>query len=182
MAQYPLTAALVLIFQMKMAPDGLLKPQDMVMLKKTENWVNPVNGTITSSCGARRNPVKEKEEYHDGLDIAVAENTDARAVKSGVVTEVRKSATFGNLVKFQTDDGYVVMYAHLNRVLVKKGDKIKQGDIIAKTGNTGLSTGPHLHYSVWKGDMLMNPMQFVNALAVTKDVRAEYIARGETPP
>lgn len=69
------------------------------------------------------------------------------------------------------------MYAHLKSVSVKEGDYIKQGQKIAETGNTGLSTGPHLHYSVWKDSMLMDPMQFVY-LDYTKDVKMEYAARG----
>lgn len=134
---------------------------------------------MTSSCGIRENPVLKRSELHNGIDIAVSENTDALAVRSGVVTYVGTSKTYGNLLKFKTDDGFTVMYAHLNKSLVNVGDKIKQGQKIAKTGNTGLSTGPHLHYSVWKGSMLIDPMQFVS-LKYTKDVELEYAARGAT--
>ena len=74
--------------------------------KKTENWIDPLQGIITSSCGTRQNPVLEREELHDGIDIAVAEGTEVAAVKSGVVTETRTSATLGRLVKFRTTDGY----------------------------------------------------------------------------
>ena len=59
--------------------------------KKTENWIDPLQGIITSSCGTRQNPVLEREELHDGIDIAVAEGTEVAAVKSGVVTETRTS-------------------------------------------------------------------------------------------
>ena len=71
--------------------------------------------------------------------------------------------------------------AHLNSVLVKVGEKIKQGQAVAMTGNTGLSTGPHIHYSIWRENMLINPMQFVN-LKYTEDVRAEYLSRGVILP
>ena len=63
--------------------------------------------------------ILQKMEYHNGLDIAVAENTQAVAVKSGIVTEVRNSETLGKVLKYETEDGYTVMYAHLNNVLVK---------------------------------------------------------------
>ena len=86
------------------------------------------------------------------------------AVKSGTVTEVRNSATYGKLVKYQTTDGYEVMYAHLSEVLVQTGEKIRQGQTIARSGNTGLSTGPHLHYSVWKDGELVDPMTFGHVL------------------
>ncbi|NDO47693.1 M23 family metallopeptidase [Clostridium sp. MD294] len=166
---------------MEKYPRELVTKNDITKQYQTEQWIEPVNGIITSSCGERENPILQKMEYHNGLDIAVAENTQAVAVKSGVVTEVRNSETLGKVLKYQTEDGYTVMYAHLNDVLVKKGENIKQGQIVAMTGNTGLSTGPHIHYSVWRGDMLINPMQFVN-LKYTEDVKAEYLARGVNLP
>ena len=166
---------------MEKSPRELITKNDITKQYQTEQWIEPVNGIITSSCGERENPILQKMEYHNGLDIAVAENTQAVAVKSGVVTEVRNSETLGKVLKYQTEDGYTVMYAHLNDVLVKKGENIKQGQIVAMTGNTGLSTGPHIHYSVWRGDMLINPMQFVN-LKYTEDVKAEYLARGVNLP
>lgn len=142
-----------------------------------ENWINPVQGTITSSCGVRENPVLKKTELHDGLDIAVKKGTQVKATRSGTVTEVRKSDTLGNLVKFETKDGFVIMYAHLEKALVNKGQQIKKGETVALSGDTGLVTGPHLHYSVWKSDMLIDPMQFVY-LDYTDEVKEEYAARG----
>ena len=131
--------------------------------KKQEEWLSPVEGVITSYCGERENPILHKWEKHNGLDIAVAEGTDVIAVKSGTVTEVRTSATYGKLLKYETKDGYTVMYAHLSDVLVKKGEKIRQGQVVAKSGNTGLSTGPHLHYSLWKDETLLDPMEYLSA-------------------
>ncbi len=162
-------------------PRELITKSDIVKKNEIEQWIEPVNGIITSSCGERENPILQKMEYHNGLDIAVAENTQAVAVKSGIVTEVRNSETLGKVLKYETEDGYTVMYAHLNDVLVKKGENVKQGQIVAMTGNTGLSTGPHIHYSIWRGDMLINPMQFVD-LNYTEEVKAEYLARGVKLP
>ena len=166
---------------MEKFPRELITKSDIVKKNEIEQWIEPVNGIITSSCGERENPILQKMEYHNGLDIAVAENTQAVAVKSGIVTEVRKSETLGKVLKYETEDGYTVMYAHLNDVLVKKGENVKQGQIVAMTGNTGLSTGPHIHYSIWRGDMLINPMQFVD-LNYTEEVKAEYLARGVKLP
>ena len=162
-------------------PREFITKSDIVKKNEIEQWIEPVNGIITSSCGERENPILQKMEYHNGLDIAVAENTQAVAVKSGIVTEVRNSETLGKVLKYETEDGYTVMYAHLNDVLVKKGENVKQGQIVAMTGNTGLSTGPHIHYSIWRGDMLINPMQFVD-LNYTEEVKAEYLARGVKLP
>ncbi len=137
-----------------------------------------MQGIITSSCGTRENPILHKEELHDGLDIAVAEGTEVLAVKSGTVTEVRTSATYGKLMKFETTDGYEVMYAHLSEVFVKKGEKVKQGQVVAKSGNTGLSTGPHLHYGIYREGELLDPMGFIT-LGWTEGVKVEFQARGK---
>jgi len=134
--------------------------------KKGEEWLFPVEGVITSACGERTNPVLGQQENHNGVDIAVAEGTEVIAVKSGKVTEVRNSATYGKLLKYETTDGYTVMYAHLSKVLVKEGEEIVQGQKVAESGNTGLSTGPHLHYSLWKGKTLLDPMEFFSADAM----------------
>lgn len=137
-----------------------------------------MQGIITSSCGSRENPILHKEELHDGLDIAVAEGTAVLAVKSGTVTEVRTSATYGKLLKFMTEDGYEIMYAHLSEVLTEKGERVKQGQIVARSGNTGLSTGPHLHYGIYKEGNLLDPMEFIT-FGGTNGVRAEFPTRGE---
>ena len=131
--------------------------------KKREEWLSPVEGVITSACGERVNPILGKRENHNGLDIAVAEGTAVIAVKSGKVTEVRTSATYGKLLEYETTDGYTVMYAHLSKVLVQEGEMVKQGQKVAESGNTGLSTGPHLHYSLWKGEKLLDPMDYLSA-------------------
>ena len=130
--------------------------------KKQEDWLAPVEGIVTSSWGARENPILHKEEFHDGLDIAVTEGTDVAAVKSGVVTEVRRSDTYGRVLRYRTKDGYEILYAHLSQVLVKKGERVKQGQIVARSGNTGLSTGPHLHYALRRDGKSLNPGAFLS--------------------
>lgn len=129
--------------------------------RKTEDWLAPVSGVVTSACGERENPILHKQELHDGLDIAVPEGTDVLAVKSGTVTEVRTSATYGKLLRYETTDGYTILYAHLSAVLVKEGERVKQGQVVARSGNTGLSTGPHLHYGIYRNGTLLNPMEYL---------------------
>lgn len=102
-----------------------------------------------------------KPELHDGVDIAAAEGTDVVAVRSGIVTEVRTSATYGKVLQYETEDGYTVFYAHLSETLASEGEHIRQGQVVAKSGNTGLTTGPHLHYSVRRDGVLLDPMQFL---------------------
>lgn len=148
---------------------------------RDEDWINPVDGVITSSYGTRSNPVNKKDEVHDGLDIAVALRTGVAAVKSGTVIETKKSASYGNMLIYETNDGYTVIYAHLEEVLAKAGQKIKQGEIVALSGNTGLSTGPHLHYTLISGGKKIDPIITVN-LPYTSEVLAEYATRGESLP
>ena len=94
-------------------PRKVITDKEIIKQKKQEEWLQPViNGVITSSCGERENPVLNKMEYHNGLDIAVAEDTDAIAVRSGIVTEVRNSETLGNVLKYETEDGYCIRKAH----------------------------------------------------------------------
>ena len=134
--------------------------------KKKEGWIPPLEGMVTSACGERENPLLHKWEVHEGVDIAAEEGTEVAAVRSGRVTEVRTSETYGKLLKFQTEDGYEVMYAHLSAVLVQEGEEIRQGQIVARSGNTGLSTGPHLHYGLWYKGKLADPMAFLLADAM----------------
>lgn len=137
--------------------------------RKKEDWLAPVTaGVVTSDCGKRENPLLHKQELHDGLDIAVPQGTEVVAVKSGTVTEVRISATYGKLLRFETTDGYMILYAHLSEILVGQGEKIKQGQVVAKSGNTGLSTGPHLHYGIYREGKLLNPMEYLPERATEK--------------
>ena len=120
-------------------------------------------------------------EFHNGIDIASEEGTEAVAVCDGRVVEIRKSETLGNVLVYETINGYRITYAHLKEALKETGDFIKQGEIIAKTGNTGLSTGPHLHYGVEYDGEYIDPYGFVD-LDYTYEVVEEYRARGETCP
>jgi len=145
--------------------------------KKEQSWINPAQGTITSSFGERTNPVLGVKEFHNGIDIAMPMGTQVMAVKEGMVTRIRNSATYGLVLEYETVDGHEVMYAHLSDVSVVVGEHIAQGQAVALSGNSGLSTGPHLHYSVWKGEALLDPMKLVT-LHYTQDVVTEYRARG----
>ena len=124
-------------------------------------FINPVDGLVTDTYRQRNNPVLGTEEDHEGIDIAVPENTEVKAVADGVVTAVGVSDTYGNYIKYETYNNYTVLYAHLNEITIYEGDEIKQGDTIALSGNTGLSTGPHLHYGLWYDDVMIDPIEYV---------------------
>lgn len=159
-------------------PPSVLAWSALSWTKKVEGFQNPAEGTVTSSCGIRENPILHTIESHDGIDIALEEGTPVVAVKSGVVMNIRTSATYGLVLEYTTYDGYEVMYAHLSDVLVDVGDLVLQGDAVALSGNTGLSTGPHLHYGLWRNGILLDPLEYVT-LPYTQEVVAEYTARGD---
>ncbi|WP_058485489.1 M23 family metallopeptidase [Defluviitalea phaphyphila] len=132
-------------------------------------WLNPVDGIITSTFGKRINPILNKEEFHKGIDIGAEEGSYIIAVKKGKVLEIKLSSTYGNILKYETEDGYVIIYAHCKDIFVKKDEFIEKGQIVASVGNTGgLSTGPHLHYEISKNGVLIDPINYVN-LPVLKE-------------
>lgn len=146
---------------------------------KTTELINPMSeGTITSSFGERKSPLSGKTEFHNGLDIGVLEGTEVVAVGNGRVIETGKSNSYGNYIKYEINGGMVVMYAHLKSINIEKGDFVCQGAKVAEAGNTGYSTGPHLHYTIYKDGKEIDPMKYVN-YAVTKEVYKEYSDRGQ---
>jgi murein DD-endopeptidase MepM/ murein hydrolase activator NlpD len=84
------------------------------------------------------------------------------AVCDGTVSETGESGSWGKYIRCKTNDGYVVIFAHLSDVLVSKNDKVKQGDKVALSGNTGMSTGPHLHFGVYEDGKDIDPMDMVS--------------------
>ena len=109
----------------------------------------PVSGTtITSGYGNRTHPILKTKKFHRGLDIRVGMGTPLKASFTGVVTYASAKGGYGNLIELERSDGIRVRYAHLDKISVNKGDTVKEGQIIGATGNTGLSTGPHLHFEI----------------------------------
>lgn len=98
---------------------------------------------------------------HPGLDVAVALNTPVRAAGGGSVVEVGQNAEYGNFVRVKHTDGYETIYGHASRVIVHKGDRVAQGQVIALSGNTGRSTAPHLHFEVRHNGTVVDPMQLI---------------------
>ncbi|ADO82717.1 M23 family metallopeptidase [Ilyobacter polytropus] len=112
---------------------------------------------ITSKFGSRIHPITGRKTTHDGVDLKSKMNTPVYAPYSGTVTYSGWMRGYGKVVIINHGNGYETRYAHLNRWLVKKGQKISKGQVIAKTGNTGLSTGPHLHYEIRKNSKPVDP-------------------------
>ncbi|MBC7222518.1 M23 family metallopeptidase [Candidatus Bipolaricaulota bacterium] len=113
-----------------------------------QGFIWPVRGTISSSFGPRIHPIYGVPSFHTGIDIAVPEGTPVRAAAGGTVTFSGWQEGFGLLVVIDHENGYETYYGHLSRLLVAPGQSVSAGEIIALSGNTGLSTGPHLHFEV----------------------------------
>ncbi len=123
--------------------------------------IRPTNGWISSSFGNRRSPFTSRREFHSGLDIANRSGTPIVATANGIIRFVGKKGLLGNLVVIDHGHGMISRYGHLAEGLVKKGEKVKRGDVIAKMGNTGRSTGPHLHYEIRLNGVPINPSNYI---------------------
>lgn len=130
--------------------------KDAEYIKSIISFINPLEGTITSRFGWRNPTVSTVSKYHTGIDIAANEGTDIIAATSGTVVLASSEGSYGNHLKIQVGD-VIIIYAHCLSLAVKEGDEITQGQVIAKVGSTGNSTGPHLHFEIRREDRYVNP-------------------------
>lgn len=121
----------------------------------------PTSGWLTSSFGKRISPFSGRLSNHNGIDISARPGTPIIAPASGVITYSRFNGGFGRFLRLNHGYGVITHYGHLSKVDVKVGQKVKRGDVIAYVGNTGLSTGPHLHYEVSVNKVPVNPMSYI---------------------
>jgi len=120
-----------------------------------------VGGSITSLFGRRRDPFTGQLEPHMGLDISGQVGMPVYGTAEGKVVYTGREHAYGKTVVIDHGNGYKTRFAHLNRYFVHKGQKVSRGDLIAEMGNTGRSTGPHLHYEVIKDNVHLNPLDFM---------------------
>ncbi|MGH8298210.1 MAG: M23 family metallopeptidase [Steroidobacteraceae bacterium] len=122
----------------------------------------PVNtGYISSGFGERVDPFTGREEFHEGIDFAAPEGTPIHAVAAGIVTWAGQRGGYGNMVQIDHGNGYATRYAHAAKLLVHVGETVSRGDVIALVGDTGRSTGPHVHFEVLTNGHEVNPARFV---------------------
>ena len=119
-------------------------------------------GKITSKFGNRNHPVLKSVKFHRGVDIAVSIGTPVYSGIKGRVTFAGRKGNYGNLVEIEGNDRIKVRYAHLNSIDVVTGQKVSDGEKVAETGNTGMSTGPHLHYEIIIDENPVNPLDFAH--------------------
>ncbi len=142
--------------------------EDMLMSRNLHQEVFPAGrpitkGWLSSKYGTRNDPFTGKPEFHKGVDLAGKEGSDIIGVAAGVVTWAGKRYGYGNLVEVNHGNGYVTRYGHAKEVLVKVGEAVKKGQKIALMGNTGRSTGPHVHFEVWVDGRTVDPSKYIHA-------------------
>ncbi len=122
----------------------------------------PVRGWVTSRFGNRTSPFSGIQKFHEGIDIAAQTGTPVEAAADGVVVRAGFGTGYGNMVEISHGYGIKTIYAHNSRLNVKAGQRVRRGDVIAYAGDTGSSTGPHLHYEVRLNGLPVNPSKYLN--------------------
>ena len=136
-----------------------LKRQRNLLSATPSIW--PTKGWLASGFGYRISPFTGLREFHKGLDISSRKGTPVIATADGIVTFTGKNGFYGNMIKIDHGHGIVTRYGHLDKILKKRGEAVKRGDVIALMGNTGRSTGPHLHYEVFLNGLPINPKKYI---------------------
>ena len=125
-------------------------------------FLYPVAGRLTSGFGYRNDPFTGKRRFHYGIDLANALGTRVAAARDGEVVAIGSNNAYGNYIVIKHDNGFQSLYAHLDSVHVRKGQWVSQGNWIGNLGNTGRSTGPHLHFSIYKNNNAIDPLQYLH--------------------
>lgn len=126
--------------------------------------ITPVAGSISSGFGYRISPFSRYRVIHGGLDISASYGTPIKASARGIVVFTGYKALYGNMVVIDHGYGFITRYGHCSKILVKEGDIVKKGSIIAKVGTTGRTTGPHVHFEVFVNGIPANPSRFVQSI------------------
>jgi len=122
-----------------------------------QGLIAPVPGQVSSNFGMRRHPILGYKRMHRGMDFRAGHGTPIYAVTDGVVQTAGRSGGYGNFVKLNHSGGLATGYAHMSRIAVRSGQSVRRGQVIGYVGSTGLSTGPHLHYEMYRNGVPVNP-------------------------
>ena len=115
---------------------------------------------MASGYGWRIDPIYRSRRFHAGMDFTAPTGTDIYATGNGTIQYAGWKQGYGNTVEINHGFGYLTLYAHMHKINVKPGQKVKRGEVIGLVGNTGKSTGPHLHYEVHFKGQVMNPANY----------------------
>jgi murein DD-endopeptidase MepM/ murein hydrolase activator NlpD len=125
-------------------------------------FVYPTVGRVTSRFGIRNDPITGLRRFHNGVDLANGVGTPVLAAMSGRVAMLGYNANFGKYIILSHPEGYQTLYGHLQEFLVKRGQRVSQGAVIAHMGNTGYSTGSHLHFSIFRRGEPVDPFKYLH--------------------
>jgi murein DD-endopeptidase MepM/ murein hydrolase activator NlpD len=124
--------------------------------------IRPVDiGWLSSRFGFRTDPFTGQQTFHRGLDFSAPVGTPVRVTGDGKVAAVQTQRGFGKVVKVDHGNGVTTVYAHLDKILVKKGQRVARGEVIAHSGNSGRSSAPHLHYEIRLSGRPVNPISYI---------------------
>ena len=118
-------------------------------------------GTISSGFGYREHPTEGEERFHYGLDLAADTGAAIACFADGTVKAVGESSSYGKYLIVSHEGGYGTLYAHCSRITISSGKTVKKGEKIAEVGETGIATGPHLHFELQKDGVYLNPIYYV---------------------
>lgn len=121
----------------------------------------PVSGSLSSPYGSRRHPVHEVPRFHTGVDISVPPGSEVKATADGIVSLAGWTENSGIVVVVEHGHGFSTAYAHSRKALVRVGQRVVRGEPIALSGSTGVSTGPHVHYEIWKNGRHTDPAGYL---------------------
>ncbi|MCY3853047.1 MAG: M23 family metallopeptidase [Gammaproteobacteria bacterium] len=121
------------------------------------------SGWVSSYYGMRRDPFHGRPAFHQGIDFAASKGTEIRSAAAGMVEFAGSKDGYGLMVQIRHGSGYQTRYGHASKLLVKSGQMVKRGDVVAHVGSTGRSTAPHLHFEVLKNGKAANPLKFLSA-------------------
>ena len=146
--------------------------ENLILSRKLHQEIRPEGrpvqvGWVSSPFGPRIDPFTGKPGFHEGMDFAAPLGTPIHAVAAGVVTWAGPMDGFGNMVKINDGEGYSTLYAHAEKLLVHVGETVKRGAVIALVGDTGWSTGPHVHFQVMREGQPINPAGFIGRPTMT---------------
>jgi murein DD-endopeptidase MepM/ murein hydrolase activator NlpD len=139
--------------------EGFYADRNVLLASTPSIW--PVRGYLSAGFGNRIDPFTGQRDFHTGVDISTPIGTKIHAPADGVVVSCATKGGYGNTIIIDHGYGVVTRYGHLDGFNVKPGQRVRRGDVIAFVGDTGRSTGPHLHYEVWVRDQAQNPIHYI---------------------
>lgn len=147
--------------------------ENLLFDRKIDNALLPTgmpvaHGYVASGYGTRTDPINGRQSVHLGVDFDVPIGSDVLAVAEGVVTYSAVRNGYGNVVEIDHGNGYMTRYAHNSRNVVEVGTRVHVGQVVAKVGSTGRSTGPHCHFEVWLNGRPVNPMAYVRSTRASR--------------